>query len=152
MLEQTHYAYIISQSVANHAFFTISHFSTAGNSTVSSTELQKRNTDLYIMKLPDAFMSTTNQLIREKSKNTAISFIYLPQPPSSLSSTNYVSKQEFKNETSHAKSDKQKARFLQLLKILTEDLPPTVLVHGIHAVTSTALWFWMYLQKHIWSI
>ena len=90
---------------------------------------RNEDTSLELMKIPDSFMSTTNQLIREKSGNTAMSFIYLPRPPSSKSN----------NGDDQVTQSAQQARFLELLKLLTDNLPPTVLVHGIHAVTSTAL-------------
>ena len=38
-------------------------------------------------------------------------------------------------------ANKMRIRYFELLSILTKNLPPTVLVHGIHAVTSTAIWF-----------
>ena len=81
------------------------------------------------MKIPDAFMSSANKLIREKCKNTAISFMYLPPPPSSKSG----------NINELKETSAERIRYLELLSILTENLPPTVLVHGIHAVTSTAI-------------
>ena len=77
------------------------------------------------MKIPDAFMSAANNIIQERCKNTAIVFMYLPSP-------RLVGMNE--NEAT-----KMRIRHLELLSILTENLPPTVLVHGIHAVTSTAI-------------
>jgi potassium/chloride transporter 9 len=77
------------------------------------------------MKIPDAFMSSSNNLIRERCKNTAIVFMYLPLP-------RLIGMDE--NEATALR-----IRHLELLSILTENLPPTVLVHGIHAVTSTAI-------------
>ncbi|KAJ9592431.1 hypothetical protein L9F63_015847, partial [Diploptera punctata] len=63
------------------------------------------------------YLLSVNQLLRQHSEQTAASFLYLPKPP------------QGENE----------ATYLQLLTEMTADLPPTVLVHGIHAVTSTTL-------------
>lgn len=63
------------------------------------------------------YLLSVNQLLRQHSEQTAASFLYLPVPP----------------------QGGDEATYLQLLTELTADLPPTVLVHGIHAVTSTTL-------------
>ena len=92
-------------------------------------ESWKPNIPLDMSKIPDAFMSASNQLIKERSHNTAIAFMYLPPPPTSKQNVGATDDQ----------LSKMRVRYLELLSILTEDLPPTVLVHGIHAVTSTAI-------------
>ncbi|XP_053693101.1 solute carrier family 12 member 9 [Sabethes cyaneus] len=69
------------------------------------------------------YMQRINQTIRDKSNATAVTFMYLPAPPK-LSTIDY-------KEKSH--------HYLDLLTELTYDLPPTILVHGINAVTSTTL-------------
>ena len=92
-------------------------------------ESWKPNIPLDMSKIPDAFMSASNQLIKERSHNTAIAFMYLPPPPTSKQKVGVTDDQ----------LSKMRVRYLELLSILTEDLPPTVLVHGIHAVTSTAI-------------
>lgn len=61
-----------------------------------------------------------NRIISERSDQTAATFIYLAAPPR-IDSPNWA-------QTS--------AQYLDLLTELTADLPPTVLVHGINAVTS----------------
>lgn len=68
-------------------------------------------------------MDRVNQIIREQSELTAATFIYLAQPPR-IDSPHW-------SQTS--------LRYLELLTELTADLPPTILVHGISAVTSTTL-------------
>lgn len=90
-------------------------------------EPRKRSTKLDMMKIPDEFMSASNKLILERCKNTAISFMYIQKPPISTVDID-------QNE-----ANKMRIRYFELLSILTENLPPTVLVHGIHAVTSTAI-------------
>ncbi|XP_064642404.1 solute carrier family 12 member 9-like isoform X2 [Lineus longissimus] len=68
--------------------------------------------------LPEDYVQGMNDLIKENSIDTAVTFCYLPAPPLS------------KNFFDH---------YLRQLEILTSDLPPTVLVHGLHPVTSTTL-------------
>ncbi|XP_051176737.1 solute carrier family 12 member 9 [Leptopilina boulardi] len=71
-----------------------------------------------------AYILNCNQLIQQHCSQTAAIFMYLPAPP--ISNTwggkNVVQQQ-----------------YLQLLTELTADLPPTILVHGVSAVTSTTL-------------
>lgn len=64
-----------------------------------------------------------NQIIRDKSDATAVTFMYLAPPPRT-SSPNFA-------EVS--------TQYLELLTELTSELPPVVMVHGINAVTSTNL-------------
>ena len=87
----------------------------------------RKSTKLDMMKIPDEFMSASNKLILERCKNTAITFMYIQKPPIST---------EIINETD---INTMRIRYFELLSILTENLPPTVLVHGLHAVTSTAI-------------
>uniref|UniRef100_T1GZ79 SLC12A transporter C-terminal domain-containing protein n=1 Tax=Megaselia scalaris TaxID=36166 RepID=T1GZ79_MEGSC len=60
-------------------------------------------------------MQRVNQIIQEKSSATAASFIYLPAPPK-LYSPNW---------------NKKSQHYLNFLTELTNDLPPTILVHGV---------------------
>ncbi|XP_058450902.1 solute carrier family 12 member 9 [Malaya genurostris] len=69
------------------------------------------------------YMQRINQIIRDKSNSTAVTFMYLPAPPK-------LSTVDYKEKCHH---------YLDLLTELTYDLPPTILVHGINAVTSTTL-------------
>lgn len=66
---------------------------------------------------------SANEIIRNRSNATAATFIYLPAPPR-LDSPHWA-------QTS--------AHYLELLTALTDELPPTVLVHGISPVTSINL-------------
>ncbi|XP_014206064.1 solute carrier family 12 member 9 isoform X2 [Copidosoma floridanum] len=70
-----------------------------------------------------AYILNVNKLIREYCSQTAAVFIYLPAPPSSNT---------WDKNTLHR-------QYLQFLTELTVDLPPTILVHGVSAVTSTTL-------------
>ncbi|XP_074655836.1 solute carrier family 12 member 9-like isoform X2 [Tubulanus polymorphus] len=68
---------------------------------------------------PEDYVAGMNQIIREQSsENTAVTFCYLPAPP-------------------RRKNNYQ--RYLNQIDKLTAGLPPTVLVHGLHPVTSTTL-------------
>lgn len=69
------------------------------------------------------FRCRANQIIRERSDQTAVSFIYLAAPPQ-------IGTSDFKERS---------ARYIELLTELTAELPPTILVHGISTVTSTTL-------------
>ena len=82
-----------------------------------------------IMKIPDEYVRFCNGMIRDCSDETAVTFIHLPTPPSPSMSTISLP---------HSVEDLQ-IRYLKLLSELTKGLPPTMMVHGIHAVTSTAL-------------
>ena len=66
----------------------------------------------------DEFLLGVNELIKNQCSTTVVTFLYLPRPP--------------REKCSYP-------RYLQQLDMITEDLPPTVLVHGVHPVTSTTL-------------
>jgi len=59
-----------------------------------------------------------NGVIREQCSSTAVVFLYLPRPPSDF--------------TEHEE-------YLRCLEMMTDSLPPAILVHGLHPVTSTTL-------------
>ncbi|XP_071529444.1 solute carrier family 12 member 9 [Panulirus ornatus] len=68
--------------------------------------------------LSDAYINGVNGLISGQSVDTAVTFLYLPHPPQSSALYSY---------------------YLKLLTGITNGLRPTVLVHGISAVTTTNL-------------
>ena len=68
--------------------------------------------------VPNEYVQGINQLVKVQCTNTAITFMYLPKPPAIAQ---------------HHKL------YLDQLKMLSDDLPPTVFVNGIHPVTSTTL-------------
>lgn len=80
--------------------------------------IQRNNFNVIIF-----VVSRVNQIIRERSDQTAVTFIYLASPPR-IDSTNW-------KQTSQ--------QYLELLTELTADLPPTMLVHGVNTVQSTTL-------------
>lgn len=69
--------------------------------------------------LPDEYMTKINGLIRDHCQETAAVFLYLPKAPS-------------------GEGNKQET-YLRKLELLTNELPPTVLVHGLQPVTCTSL-------------
>jgi potassium/chloride transporter 9 len=63
-------------------------------------------------------LSSVNCMLREHSVSTAVTYLYLPEPP--LSSAEYLP-------------------YFQKLSLLSDGLGPSVLVHGISPVTSTTI-------------
>ncbi|XP_043926610.1 solute carrier family 12 member 9-like isoform X2 [Protopterus annectens] len=70
------------------------------------------------MMISDQYLQAVNQMILGQSSKPAVRFLYLPRPPADT--TMYE-------------------RYLQQLDIMTKDLGPTLLIHGVSAVTSTDL-------------
>lgn len=68
--------------------------------------------------VPESYIKALNELIAGNSSRTAVTFLYLPKPPP---------------------EEDRYARYLSQLQGLTHNLQPTVLVHGLHPVTSTTL-------------
>lgn len=64
------------------------------------------------------YYNRVNNLILQESGNTAVTFIYLPPPPN---------------------DDQLSEIFFNRIKLISNNLPPTILVHGINLVTSTTL-------------
>ena len=69
---------------------------------------------------PEYSIPAINELVRSNCHpDTTALFIYLPKPPKSNENLDRV--------------------YLEQLNLLTNSLPPTLLAHGLHEVTSTAL-------------
>nr|XP_018911894.1 PREDICTED: solute carrier family 12 member 9-like [Bemisia tabaci] len=78
-----------------------------------------KNSKVYLQKV--------NKMIQEQSQSTAITFVYLPPPPRDHM------------DPSGSAIAATRENYLQCLSELTTELPPTVLVYGLSAVTSTTL-------------
>lgn len=74
-----------------------------------------------LMDILFGFYCSVNQLIKDQSAETALCYVYLPMIKESRGSRI------------------QNISYLNALTDLTNNLPPTVLVHGVSAVTSTTL-------------
>lgn len=68
--------------------------------------------------LSSEYIQGINNLIKEHSLNTAVSFVYLPLPPT---------------------KKEHDMLYLHYLTEMTNNLPPTLLVHANSPVTSTTL-------------
>ncbi|KAJ1528503.1 hypothetical protein ONE63_006910 [Megalurothrips usitatus] len=71
------------------------------------------------------YIKSVNEMIKQQSQQSAALFLYLPPPPAVA--------------PGHADYSVLQTQYLQLLTKLTNDLPPTVFVYGVSAVTSTTL-------------
>lgn len=66
----------------------------------------------------ETYLRSINGMIQEHSAKTAVVFLYLPPPPANVNDN---------------------ILYFERLNTLTNNLPPTLLVHGINPVTSTTL-------------
>ncbi|KAI6197106.1 hypothetical protein M3Y94_01185800 [Aphelenchoides besseyi] len=74
-----------------------------------------------VVQYPSSFVRAANEMIKRNSADTAVCFLNLPLPPSATA------------------PDTEQESYLDSLRMLTDDLPPTLLVHGLSSVISTAL-------------
>jgi len=74
--------------------------------------------DEHYLSASQEYFLAANEFIRVKCPETAVSFIYLPRPPS--------------NNSNHS-------IYLSRLELLTRGLPPTILIHGVSPVITTTL-------------
>jgi hypothetical protein len=84
-------------------------------STTSSTPTASTNA---FVDVNDAYVCGVNELIRQQCDNTACLYLYLPRPP---------------------RDRILSARYMRVLDILSNDLPPVLFVHGVSSVTCTQL-------------
>ena len=88
-------------------------------STAESADSEyKTRSSMLAGDFPPKYLPAVNELVRNQCQNTAVTFCYLPKAPEDIES------QEI---------------YLKQLSTVTEDFPPTVLVHGLYPVTSTTL-------------
>lgn len=74
-----------------------------------------------ITKFPHSFVVSVNDLIKRSSEGSAVCFLNLPVPPG------------------RGEPAATNQRYMESLRLLTQDLPPTLLVHGLTSVISMAL-------------
>jgi hypothetical protein len=102
-----------STTTANDSAATISveQQSTAATTTVAAS------TNSFV-DINDVYIRGVNELIRQQCDNTSCVYLYLPRPP----------------------RDKiLSQRYIRVLDILSNDLPPVMFVHGVSSVTCTQL-------------
>jgi len=93
--------------------------STAASSPESEIDAENDSVaNLSFVEASEEYLNGVNELIKIQCQNTAATFLYLPSPPTN------------RNKYSI---------YLSHLERVTADLPPTVMVHGVHPVTSTTL-------------
>ncbi|CAF1516285.1 unnamed protein product, partial [Adineta steineri] len=68
--------------------------------------------------IKDDYIRGVNELIRQQCDNTSCLYLYLPRPP---------------------KDKILSQRYIRVLDILSNDLPPVMFVHGVSSVTCTQL-------------
>ena len=66
----------------------------------------------------DEYIRAINELIRQQCDNTSCLYLYLPRPP---------------------RDQTLSQRYIRVLDILSNDLPPIMFVHGVSSVTCTQL-------------
>ena len=87
----------------------------------TSSENDIRKMSSFDCTLPNTYVQEVNNVIRfHTSSNTAVCFVYLPEMPSMADESNLK-------------------KYLNQLTLLTNDLPPSVLVRGQHEVITSAL-------------
>ncbi|TRY96724.1 hypothetical protein DNTS_032207 [Danionella cerebrum] len=85
---------------------------------VAWDNVARLNQGLKSLEVSSEFLGAVNQLLKEHSSTAAVRFLYLPHPPSS--------------------SDLSQ-QYLAHLEMLTRDLGPTLMIHGVTPVTCTEL-------------
>jgi hypothetical protein len=84
---------------------------------VPESEPLASSNELNIDRLTPAYLKSACETVRRRSGETAVTFLYMPMPPTSKNHDNY----------------------LDFLASLTNHWPPTLIVRGVSPVTSTTL-------------
>nr|XP_033780052.1 solute carrier family 12 member 9 [Geotrypetes seraphini] len=85
---------------------------------LSPEEQQETFVNLNVVRISDDYLRAVNELVLRQGGVAAVRFLYLPRPPADTS---------------------QYERYLEQLDILTKDLGPTMMIHGLSPVTCTDL-------------
>jgi hypothetical protein len=111
---------------------------------------QNSTTSLGILSASETYLKAANELIREYSGASTLCFLYLPAPPPLMfvdneneSTNNNDNKTTaFLNETTSSTTNNDEInnrKYMRILDILGNSLPPTMYVNGVTCVTSTQL-------------
>jgi hypothetical protein len=89
------------------------------NQDAATIPMESQSTSINsFIDINDEYIRGINELIRQQCDNTTCLYLYLPRPP--------------RDKTlSH--------RYIQVLDMLSNDLPPIMFVHGVSSVTCTRL-------------
>lgn len=85
---------------------------------VLNWEAEDESDNAGVERLTSAYLMSACETVRRRSTETAVTFLYLPRPPSRTGDY---------------------AKYLDCLETLTDNWPPTLLVRGVSPVTSTTL-------------
>lgn len=85
---------------------------------LSPEEQEENFVNMNATHITNEYLRAVNELVITQAANTAVRFLYLPRPPADTS---------------------QYERYLEQLELMTRDLGPTLLIHGLTPVTCTDL-------------
>lgn len=91
--------------------------STTTTSSIGATTTVAASTNSFV-DVNDNYIRGVNELIRQQCDNTACLYLYLPRPPRDRTLS---------------------SRYIRVLDLLSNDLPPVLYVHGVSSVTCTQL-------------
>jgi hypothetical protein len=130
---------------------------------------QQQFSNADVMNASDLYLRAANQLIKQYSDEASLCFLYLPPPPplrrkpqinSTFNNVSLVANETGMSANSsllqehHESSaqttafiaaagqdavDEENKRFMHMLDVLSDSLPPTIYVNGVSCVTSTRL-------------
>lgn len=133
---------------------------------VDLVHYQTAHTSPEFLNVSDIYLKAVNQLIKSYSSNSALCFLYMPPPPplqkqnanSSYSNMNdqllssaNVSLNYENNANTNLDStaalisttqdnyNENNLKYIRILEILSDSLPPSIFVNGVSCVTSTHL-------------
>lgn len=96
---------------------------------ISETDLARlsqNGTNPELLYVSDTYLKAVNQLIREHSDQSSLCFLYLPSPPT-LTQTQIDANSELNK------------RYMKVIELISDSLPPCLFVNGVSCVTSTYL-------------
>lgn len=86
--------------------------------TTTATATATSSSTNSFVDINDVYIRGVNELIRQQCDNTSCVYLYLPRPP---------------------RDKTLSQRYIRVLDILSNDLPPVLFVHGVSSVTCTQL-------------